>query len=93
VSLTSMSGLDGVEPGQGCNITPVFSRLIVRPKRLSKLSMSFSEYGQGCVRHDGAVISERKLAYQSQCDLGFGSETSQIKDSTVSQSGIAGNSA
>ena len=30
------------------------------------------------------VISEQELPYQSLCDLGFGSETPQVEDSTIS---------
>jgi len=36
------------------------------------------------VCHNGTVISEQELTYQSLCDLGFGSETPQVEDSTVS---------
>jgi len=35
------------------------------------------------VCHNGAVISKQELMHQSLCDLGFGSETSQIKESTI----------
>ena len=36
------------------------------------------------VCHYGTVISEHQLTYQSLCDLGFGSKTPQVEDSTVS---------
>ena len=36
--MTNMSGLGGEEPGRGCNITSVFFKLIVRPKRLAALA-------------------------------------------------------
>jgi len=36
------------------------------------------------VCHNGTVIGEQQLTYQSLCDLDFSSETSQIEDSTIS---------
>jgi len=35
------------------------------------------------VWHNGTVVSKQQLTYQSLCDLGFGSETSQMEDSTI----------
>ena len=80
-----MSGLGGEKPGRGCNITLVFFKLIVRPKRGS-IGEAVHELLDvlKSVCHDGTVINEQELTYQSLCDLGFCSETPQVEDSTVS---------
>ena len=81
-----MSGLGGEEPERGCNITSVFFKLIVRPKHLAAVAKTVHELLNelNSVCHDGTVISEQELTYQSPCDLDFGSETPQVEHSTVS---------
>jgi len=68
VSLTNMSGLGGEEPGRGGNITSVFFKLIVRQKRLAG-SIGETDHEPldmlKSVCHNGTVISEQELTYQS----------------------------